>query len=72
MSCLHCNSFQSFMEINNIPPETISYLLEQGIECERIRLQVQEATESDTLNSHIKLLQGERFLALLTSACTGG
>lgn len=54
------------MEEHHIYPENIIHLLNEGIEIERLRLQVQKATNAESIESHIKIMEGERFISLLT------
>lgn len=45
--------------------DAILYLLEQGIEVERLKLQVQQLTKSYTMDSYLKILHGEKVASLL-------
>jgi hypothetical protein len=58
-------------EENNIDPQTIIYLLKEGIQLERLKLEVKENTESETLQTFNKIMEGERFLTILISARFG-
>lgn len=48
--------------------DAILYLLEQGIEVERLKLQVQQLTKSYTMDSYIKILHGEKVTSLLIAS----
>lgn len=58
------------MEESHIQPEYICQLLNQGIEVERLRLQIHQVTETESIESHVRILQGERFMSLLAFTCT--
>lgn len=48
-----------------IEPGILIYLLKQSIEVEELKLQFREAADLNTLDSYVKVMQGERFLSLL-------
>lgn len=50
---------------HQITPERISYLIREGIELERLKLEIQRATKSESVESHITILEGERLVSLL-------
>ena len=43
-------------------------ILQQGIEIERLKLEVEDITSKNTLDSYISIMQCERFLHLLLAA----
>lgn len=56
------DNFHLFMAENDFRPEYLASLLEQGIEMERIKLQIKEIYELDSHESQMSVLQGERLL----------
>lgn len=48
--------------------EAILHLLQQGIEVERLRLQVQQLTKSHTMESYLMILHGEKVTSLLIAS----
>ena len=56
---------QDLMSLHQIEPSRIAYLLQQGIELERLRLQMYRVIEANSVESHITILEGDRFLALI-------
>jgi hypothetical protein len=58
---------QDNLEFNS-DHETIIYLLKQGIEVEKLHLEYLEMMQSDTLDSFVKIMKGERFLTMLISS----
>lgn len=59
---------QAFLHDHEIEAETIIYLLNQGIEIERLKLEIEHCTDSDGIESHIKIIHGERFTSLLIAS----
>lgn len=62
------DNLKIFLLENNLRPEFIAYLLQQGIEIERLRCQIEEPEDSDNYETKIRLLQGERFYSILSVA----
>lgn len=63
------NDLQFIFAHYNLRPEFIASLLEQGIEMERIMCQAHESLKSEKQHeSMVRLLQGERFLSVLSIA----
>jgi hypothetical protein len=60
------SKLQSFMVENNFRPEFIAHLLKQGIEMERIQYQTEKVTHSENFETTLRILQGERFLSILS------
>jgi hypothetical protein len=58
---------QDNLEFNS-DHETIIYLLKQGIEVEKLHLEYLESLQSDTLDSFVKIMKGERFLTMLITS----
>lgn len=58
---------KSFLEKNNLDIDNLCYLIEQGIEMERLNLEVTRSMKGDSVSVYSKLMEGERFLSLLTS-----
>lgn len=52
--------------------EAIIDLLIQGIEIELLRLEIQHCTNSDSIESRIKIIQGKQFVSLLIAASSAG
>lgn len=65
---INLDHLKQAMDESHIQPEIVYQLLKQGIEVERLRLQFNEANGSATLDSFVKIMQGERFLSLLIAA----
>lgn len=62
------NHLTSFLTANNFRPEYLAAIIEQGIEIERIKCQIEEATTSENYETMVRLLQGERFLLILSAS----
>lgn len=58
--------FQSLIAKHNISTESVTYLMQQGIELERLKLEVHRETKCDSVQSHIIILEGERLVSLLS------
>lgn len=58
---------QSILHNYNIQPELIIHLLHQGVELERLQCQINESIGLPNHEEMTRLLQGERFLVILTS-----
>lgn len=56
---------------NRQQADAILYLLEQGIEVEKLKLQVQQLTKSYTMDSYLKILHGEKVTSLLIASGLG-
>jgi hypothetical protein len=65
---MYTHSIQSLMRTYHIKPECITYLLQQGIEIERIKCQTAEVLDKSNHEEMIRLLQGERFLCILSAS----
>lgn len=52
--------------------DAIIHLLIQGIEIELLRLEIQHCTNSDSIESRIKIIQGKQFVSLLIAATSAG
>jgi len=63
------STLQAFLHEHELQVETIIYLLNQGIEIERLKLEIQHCTDSDSIESHLKIINGERFAFLLRIGC---
>ena len=59
------------LQEHHICPQSIIHLLREGIQIERLALQIQKSTNSESVESRIKILEGERFITLLTVSCLG-
>lgn len=53
------------MSVYQITPHRIAYLIREALELESLKLEVHRATNGDSIESHITVLEGNRFLALL-------
>lgn len=62
------NNLKTFLIENNLRPEFIAYLLQQGIEIERLRCQIEDSKEYENYENTIRILQGERFYSILSVA----
>ena len=63
---MNYQSLQSLL--SNVDPHALYYLVDQGIQVEKLRLEFLEASKSDTLKSYINIQHGERFLTLLITS----
>jgi hypothetical protein len=59
---------QKVLSDAEIEPSTLVYLLRQSIQVEELKLEFHQAADCDTLDSYLKIMQGERFLTLLIAA----
>lgn len=59
------HAIKNAMSTYQIAPQRIAYLIRQGIEVEKIKLEVYRSTKGDSIESHITILEGGRFLALI-------
>lgn len=50
---------------HQITPERITYLLNEAIELERLKLEIYRITKSESIEAHITILEGERLVSLL-------
>lgn len=55
----------SAMSIYQITPKRIAYLIHEAIELEKLKLEVHRTAAGDSIESHITILEGNRFLALI-------
>ena len=62
------HNLQTLLNHYDLEPSALFYLLEEGIEIERLKLEVQRCSSGDSIESHIRIIHGERFLMLLTAA----
>lgn len=53
------------LDLYAIDATIIIHLVEQGVELERLKLEVNRCTHSDSVETRINVLQGERFIHLL-------
>lgn len=60
------NHLHKFMSDNKFRADYIAALLEQGIELERLKSEVEEATKSEKYETTVRILQGERFLSAVS------
>lgn len=60
---------QAFFEQNQINYQSINYLLEEAVELERLKLEVHRLTDIESVESHVKILEGERLITLLAASC---
>lgn len=51
--------------------EAIRHLIEQGIELEKLRLEVRHVLDAESIESRLRILHGENVVAQLTVACLG-
>lgn len=68
---MYYSNLHDYLTTHRLEAEKLGFLLQQGIEVERLRLQIEHCTESESIESHIKIIQGERFLSLLIAARIG-
>jgi hypothetical protein len=59
---------QHFFTTAQINPQFITSLLQEAIALEKLKLEIYRATNSDCIECHIKILQGEEFISHLTVA----
>lgn len=65
------NDFQSLIHESQLDPYAIAYLIREGINVERLRLQFLESSNGNTLNSFEVIMQGERALLLIPDSKLG-
>lgn len=58
-------AFHHLISTHQITPERITYLLNEAIQLERLKLEICRATKSECIESHITILEGERLVSLL-------
>lgn len=58
-------SIKSTMSIYQITPQRIAYLINEGLELEKLKLEIHRVSNGDSIESHITILEGNRFLALI-------
>lgn len=58
-------TIQSAMSIYQIAPQRIAYLIREALELERLKLEIHRSASGDSIESHITILEGNRFLALI-------
>lgn len=58
-------TLQQLMSTHQITPHRITYLIQEGIELERLKLEIHRAAKSESVESHITILEGERLVSLL-------
>lgn len=56
---------KSAMSMYQITPQRIAYLIREALELERLKLEVHRSTSGDSIESHITILEGNRFLVLI-------
>lgn len=59
-------NLQSLLHEHQIKPTTILYLIEQGIELEKLKLEVNYQLKAKSIDSFTAIMQGERFISLLS------
>lgn len=59
---------QAFFENNHLSYQTISYLLEEAKELEQLKLDIHRLTDNQSVDCHIRIIEAERFITLLTRA----
>lgn len=65
---MYYSNLHDYLTAHRLEAEKLGFLLQQGIEVERLRLQVEHCTNSESIESHVKIMHGERFLSLLIAA----
>lgn len=65
------DTLQTFLRENELQADVILHLLNQGIEVERLKLEIHRCTNAESIESHIKIIHGERFSSLLIAAAVG-
>jgi hypothetical protein len=62
------HKLQSIISELQLSPNAILYLLQQGIEVEKLRLEFLQSANAESIESHCRILQGEQFASILTVA----
>lgn len=62
------HEFRTLITTHNIPTTTILHLLDQGIEAQRIKCQINDAVGVINHDDMKMLLQGERLLLILSTS----
>lgn len=65
------DNLQTFLRENELKADAILHLLHQGIELERLKLEIHRCTNADSIESHIKIIHGEKFSSLLIASAVG-
>ena len=61
-------TLQAFFEDNHLTYQTFAYLIEEAKELERLKLDIHRLTGHGAVECHIRILEAERFLTLLSTA----
>jgi hypothetical protein len=64
-------TIEELMYVHQITPSRISYLLQEGIELERLKLELLRITKENSVDSHLTILEGGRFRALIDQLVFG-
>lgn len=62
---MHPETLSPILSRYNLDAERLLSLIEQGIEIEKLRLEMQHATTSESIESRLNIIHGERFISLL-------
>lgn len=55
-----------FLKEHNIDADDICHLVDQGIEMERIKLEIMRSTNGDSIGCYVRIMEGERLVSLLS------
>lgn len=56
---------RSAMSLYQITPQRIAYLIQEALELEKLKLEFYRTANGNSIESHITILEGNRFLTLL-------
>lgn len=56
---------QSVLIEHQITPTNLRYIVEQGIEMEKLKLEVERSLNHGSVDSFVKIMQADRFSSLL-------
>lgn len=59
------STLQSFLLEHQLDADDIFYLVEQGIEMERLKLEIARSANADSVSCYTRIMEGERLLCLL-------
>jgi hypothetical protein len=59
---------QFFFQQHQLNYRSINELLQEAVELERLKLDVHRLTDGESIACHLKIIEGERLIALLTIA----
>lgn len=62
---MHPESLSPILSTYSVDSDRLLSLLQQGIEIEKLRLEMQHVTNAESIESRLNIIHGERFVSLL-------